>query len=259
MPLPIEPATLTGGCSCGAIRYKIDMPEQSLRQNLPYLPTEAGVRRPNTLTCHCNDCRRHTGSPLPCLLFQVPAPMISVSVLSPSDTPKPSSAANVVTGRILDVLDEGYDAAKIEASRPPYRPAMDVLRAIEGSGASNDTGSTWLRFFYSLEAGENASRSFCGRCGTQVCFHFKLIPEYCHGGELPDGWADLFDIFVGTMDREFLEKDWLLPDSEVNFKCGTLVGRTVSASSKYLKGLPKSQGMGDEDVPKGEVDALALE
>lgn len=258
MTFPKEPATLTGGCSCAAIRYKITIPEHSQRPPVPFVPKETGLKMPDVLTCHCNDCRRHTASVLPVSIMQVPGPMVTVSTLSPSETPK-SSPANVATGRILDVLKDGYDAAKADASRPPYLPAEDVLRAIDGSGASDDVGSTWLRFFHSVNAGENMSRSFCGRCGTHFCFHFKLEPMYCHNGEAPEGWVDMFDIFVGTLDREFLEKDWLHPDSEVNFSCGTLIGRSVSASAKYLKALPKLQDMGDQYASKEEVAALAAE
>lgn len=156
------------------------------------------------------------------------------------------------------MLDEAYDQAKADASRPPYLPALDVLRAIDDGGRSSDSNSTWLRFFHSLDCGANMSRSFCGRCGTQVCFHFRLKPEYCYNGELPDGWSDLFDLFLGTVDREFLDKDWFLPNSEVNFMHGTLFSRTVSATAKHLKSLPKSQGMGGDEGMVGEDELAAL-
>jgi hypothetical protein len=209
---------------------------------------------PIAITCHCNDCRRATGSALPVALFQVPSHLVTVSVL-----PHEASESNVTTGRILDVLDDQYDQAKADAARPPYLPATDVLRAIEGSGQTS--GSTWLRFFHSFACGSSFSRSFCARCGTQVCFHFNLQPEFCHGGELPDGWADVFDLNLGTVDREFLENEWLIPSSEVNFKHGVLLGKTVSATAKYLKPLSKAQGLGDEDgmATEDELATLAAE
>lgn len=256
MPLPSEATTITGGCSCGVIRYRVAIPESSHRPPMPFAPPESGLQMPFVATCHCNDCRRATGSALPIALLQVPSPMITVSIL-----PYEASESNVTTGRILDVLDEQYDRAKADAARPPYLPAMDVLRAVDGSGRTTDGSSTWLRFFHSFACGPGFSRSFCGRCGTQVCFHFNISPDFCYGGKLPDGWSDMFDLNLGTVDREFLEKDWLVPDSEVNFKHGVLLGKTVSATAKYLKPLSKAQGLGDEDgmVTEDELAALAAE
>ncbi|RKK76817.1 hypothetical protein BFJ69_g6766 [Fusarium oxysporum] len=139
--------------------------------------------------------------------------MLTVSAMSPS------SESDIISGRILDVLADDYDAAKADADRPPYVPAMDNLRA------TGET-KTWLRFFHSVKCSLDVSRSFCGRCGNAA---------------LPDGWRDSFHLYLGTLDREFLEKDWFNPDSEVNFKHGTPLSRCVSATAKGLKDLPKMQ------------------
>uniref|UniRef100_A0A0D2XTV5 CENP-V/GFA domain-containing protein n=1 Tax=Fusarium oxysporum (strain Fo5176) TaxID=660025 RepID=A0A0D2XTV5_FUSOF len=201
MPLPNEPVKVTGGCSCGAIRYRINVPALDDRPLNPFAPPACGIKLPGAITCHCNDCRRSTGSFLATGILDIPAPMLTVSAMSPS------SETDVISGRVLDVLADDYDAEKADADRPP----LDV------------------------------SRSFCGRCGTQLCFHFKLEPEYCADGKLPDGWRDSFHLYLGTLDREFLEKDWFNPDSEVNFKHGTPLSRCVSATAKGLKDLPKMQ------------------
>ena len=47
---------LTGGCYCGAIRYRIDAPQDELVM----------------FKCHCRDCQRLTGAPF-CAVVFVPA------------------------------------------------------------------------------------------------------------------------------------------------------------------------------------------
>lgn len=249
MPLPDEAITLTGGCSCGVIRYRIVIPEISSRPSTPFAPREAGMSVPYTTACHCNDCRRATASCLPLGCLQVPGPMISVSIMGRSG---PDS--NIVSGRILDVMDEKYDAVQADAERPDYQPAVDVFRAQK----AEESGKTWLRFFHSFDCGMNFSRSFCGRCGTPVCFHIGLKPEWCDGRKLPDGWSDIFDIYTGSVDRVFLDKDWLFPQSEVNFQHGTLFSKTVSATAKYLKHLPKAQAFSEKEDKASENELAKL-
>ncbi|KAI3574100.1 hypothetical protein IWW34DRAFT_753560 [Fusarium oxysporum f. sp. albedinis] len=228
MPLPNGAATVTGGCSCGAVRYRIAIPKLDDRPLHPMSPPDVASRLPDTITCQCNDCRRSTGSFLAIGLIDVPAPMLTVSVI-PQD-----SESTIASGRIVDVLACDYDAAEADTKRPPYVPATDAFRATEES-------KSWLRFFHTTNADESWSRSFCGRCGSHVCFHFKLMPEYCHGGKLPDGWQDVFHLYLGGVDREFLEKDWFTPSVEVMFKNGTPFSRCVSATAKGLRNVSKVQ------------------
>ncbi|CVK87905.1 uncharacterized protein FMAN_05287 [Fusarium mangiferae] len=242
MTLPNEPVKVTGGCSCGAVRYRVDVPALEHRPLNPFAPPALEIKLPGAMTCHCNDCRRSTGSFLAVGVLDVPAPMLTVSAMPPS------SESNIISGRILDVLADDYDAAKADAVRPPYIPAMEVLRA------TGET-KTCLRFFHSVKCNSDVSRSFCGRCGTELCFHLKLEPEYCADGKLPDGWRDSFHLNLGTLDREFLEKDWLSPGSEVMFKHGTPLSRRVSATAKGLKDLPKMQEF-DDEVTEEELATL---
>ncbi|KAF5254132.1 hypothetical protein FANTH_1014 [Fusarium anthophilum] len=242
MPLPNEAVKVTGGCSCGAVRYRIDVPTLEDRPLNPLTPPAFGIKLPGAITCHCNDCRRSTSSFLAVGILDIPAPMLTVSAMSPS------SESDIVSGRILNVLSDDYDAAQADADRPPYIPAMDVLRA------TGET-KTWLRFFHSVKCTSDVSRSFCGRCGTQLCFHFKLEPEYCADGKLPDGWRDSFHLYLGTLDREFLEKEWFNPHSEGMFKHGTLLSRCVSATANGLKDLPKMQEF-DGQVTEEELATL---
>ncbi|KAJ4322379.1 hypothetical protein N0V84_004850 [Fusarium piperis] len=243
MPLPDDPATVTGGCSCGAIRYRIAIPRLEDRPLHPMAPPSSNTRLPNAITCHCNDCRRSTGSFLPLGVADIPATMLTVSSISPS------SETTIVSGRFLDVLADDYDAEKADADRPPYVPGTQSLLAGEES-------KTWIRFYHTISCGRACSRSFCGRCGTPVCYHFKLLPEFCHDGVVPKDFEDVFHICLGTMDREFLEKGWFTPDTEVNFKFGTSFGKCVSATAKGLKEIPKVQEF-DGEVTQEELDKLA--
>lgn len=245
MPLPSEATTLTGGCSCGAVRYRLAVPEAAQRPSIPFCPPDYGMTMPYTITCHCNDCRRASASVLPLVILQASSPMVTVSVLSQDDD------SPVHFGRSLDACSEDFDLAKADANRPPYKPSMEVFRP-------SSTGSkSWLRWFHSVDCSPSKhSRSFCGRCGTQVCFHFALQSEHCHDGKMPDGWADFMDVNVGTLDREWLEKGWFEPDSEVNWMHGTVLGKQVSATAKGLKGAMKANGFGGDE---GYADDQELE
>ncbi|CAG9944216.1 unnamed protein product [Clonostachys rosea f. rosea IK726] len=254
MTLPDEALTLTGGCSCGAIRYRVEIPAAASRPLSPFVPESVGTKMPYALTCHCNDCRMASGTFLPATLMQIPETMIRVSVLPRTGS---SETSNIITGRFLDCTKDDFDADAADAGRPPYLPASDVLRATQ----PQDSDKTWLRFFHSLDCGRSFSRSFCGRCGTEVCFHYALAADWCHGGKLPDGWSDVFDITTGSLDRKFVGVDWLAPDAETNFKHGSALGRSVSATGKWLKDTVKMKALGPEEgfVDEEELAELAKE
>ncbi|KFH42347.1 hypothetical protein ACRE_069180 [Hapsidospora chrysogenum ATCC 11550] len=262
MPLPSQPLILTGGCSCGAIRYRIAVPESSSRPPVPFFP-DGHDPMPNPVSCHCNDCRRATASLLPVIFLQCPAPMVTVSVLEESPDEQ-GNGQQQHGGRFVDVLAEGYDQVATDAKRPPYLPAVDVLRA---SSTSTSTGTqdnaakkTWLRFYHSTSCSPTASRTFCGRCGTQVAFHMALEPWHCTSGKLPDSFSDIIDINGGTFDRDVLDQEgWLDPGVEVNFRSGTALGKKVAASAKGMGHVPKMYGFvaAEGVATKEELERLA--
>lgn len=259
MTLPDEAVTLTGGCSCGAIRYRISVPETSSRATTPFAPPGLGPQMPYGVLCHCNDCRRATASLLPVAVAQLPMSYVTVSVLddqSPKEDNDNDNGSLFRSGRILDVLSPDFDLAAADAQRPPYLPGADLLRAV----SDNSTGvrGTWLRFWHSISCGQHFSRSFCGRCGTQVGFHFRLEPEYCYTGTLPEFGADLYDVNMGTLDREFLEKEWVEVGSQVQFRHGTSFGKRVAVTALGLRDLSKSQGLGEEEGMVGEDEIQQL-
>lgn len=260
MPLPSHPVNLTGGCSCGAIRYRIAVPESSSRPPVPFFPDDADPM-PYPMSCHCNDCRRATGSLLPVTFLACPAHVVTVSVLEESpDDEGNRQQQQQHGGRFVDVLAEGYDQDATDAKRPPYLPALDVLRAAGTSTQDNGKKKTWLRFYHSKSCTPTASRTFCGRCGTNVAFHMALEPWFCTGGKLPDGFSDVIDINGGTFDRDVLDQDgWLDPGTELNFKSGTALGRKVAASANGMRHAPKMYGVvaAEGVATKEELERLA--
>lgn len=174
MPLPEHALIIHGGCNCRAIRYRIEIPQLSSRPRNPFSTPDNPIHLPMVATDHCNDCRTATGSILPTWIC-VPAEMMTVS-LRPAPPPNPTSP-------------------KIDSNDGPWRPAMDVLTA----GAATAEGST-LRCFGSSP---KRTRTFCGHCGTNLTY--AIFP-------MVEGFPDIFDTVLGTVDREDLEKDWLAPD-----------------------------------------------
>lgn len=121
--------------------------------------------------------------------------------------------ARAVTGRIMELPASMQDVAEADQDRPPYIPAVDVLRpGVPGSA------NTWLHFFHSFSCSEDLSRSFCGRCGSPVAVHYRPDAEFM--GPLfvkPKGWLDVVDVFLGSVDKHILGKEDLLQvEHEVN-------------------------------------------
>ncbi|KAI1212696.1 glutathione-dependent formaldehyde-activating GFA [Annulohypoxylon truncatum] len=74
-PTPIDfpkPTSITGGCLCGAIRYKVDFPSDHDFLNL-------------SRTCQCTQCRRSTGS---LFLLAHTVPLSGFAFLTPTTTLK---------------------------------------------------------------------------------------------------------------------------------------------------------------------------
>ena len=176
MPLPEHALTIHGGCNCRAIRYCIEIPQLSSRPLHPFSTPDNPVHLPMIAADHCNDCRSATGSILPTWIC-VPAEMMTVS-LRPAPPPDPTSP-------------------KVASNHGPWRSAMDVLKA----GAPEVEGST-VRWFGSSP---KRTRTFCGHCGTNLTYAIYPMVE---------GFPDIFDTVLGTVDRADLEKDWLTPERQ---------------------------------------------
>lgn len=109
--------------------------------------------------------------------------MVSASCVAPSDSIHPvNSEAVPTTG--------------------PWFPATEIFNP---SPASEKT----LLTFY--ESSEGRRRSFCGRCGTNLAY--AMFPT-------PEGWPEMLDVVLGTVDREYLDGHHLEPERQLWWDCG---------------------------------------
>ena len=185
MPLPPEPLTIQGGCKCGAIRYKIDIPAISERPPHFSEASESNqetVHLPMIVIDHCNGCRRATGSILPFWIC-TPISMVSTSCMARPDPAHPPKSEAVPTAG-------------------PWLPAAEIFKPSAASA------NTFLTFY---ESSEGRRRSFCGRCGTNLAY--SIFPT-------PEGWPEMLDVVLGTVDREFLEGSNLAPERQLWWDCG---------------------------------------
>lgn len=207
MPLPDTPLTIRGGCNCSAVRYTIRIPELAKRPIHPLVaahePKIQGgdprmCRMPFTTWDHCNDCRTATGALLPAWIC-VPAEMVSVTCLTIDAVPPaddliyPTVNVTVPVGKFPRRQDENHSGDGTTITRP----GLDLLSPVsfEHGSIDNPVSSTWLRFHKSSDP---RYRSFCGRCGTPICYNYR---------PMPDGWPEMLDIVLGTIDREDLERE----------------------------------------------------
>lgn len=185
MPLPQEQLTVSGGCNCKAIHFKIDIPAQVDRPLHPTLLDEAKsddqVRLPFVCICHCNDCRRATGSPM---LFVICSPtrMISASCFSQSATDEEMQIAR---------------ESNSDAKRPAWSPAAEAFKPWPEK-ADN--------FIRQYRSSEGRTRFFCVRCGTSLAYAVHPMPE---------PWPPMLDVYIGTIDREDLDTEYMEPERQL--------------------------------------------
>lgn len=230
--MPKEAFDITGGCNCGAIRYRIAVPEFSKRPLAFTLgpnpdPSDPNaIRLPHAAACHCNDCRSATAG-LAMNYLVLPADFMTVSAL-PRDNADESVRA--VTGRLTDRPQTTDAVSASDAGRPPYLPSVDVLRpGVPGAE------STWLRFFHSYYCSpEVGSRAFCGRCGGPVAFHSRPQAEWF--GPMykqPEDFKDVMDVYLGTVDRHILDDgDKLAIEHDTSWKDGVRWYKKVVAGGE---------------------------
>ena len=187
MPLPQDSLILRGGCSCRAIRYKIDIPPASER---PFRPPPDNLEQlPFILFCHCDDCRRATAGLVLSGIY-TPTSMVTVSLLSCSPlTPSRVSSHNFADREENDARREWIPASEVFA--PGTAPEDSFLTTYKSS--------------------EKVYRTFCRRCGT---------PLTCSMSPMPEKWPDMLDIMLGSIDREDLEKGYMVPDRQFWWNSG---------------------------------------
>lgn len=205
MPLPSSPIIIHGGCNCRAIRYEINIPEHSDR---PFHPSsDQTLRLPLVVICHCNDCRRATGG-LTLAGILNPTAFVRVALL-------PRSSALPTPGRSrIEPPDADAELA--------WKPAAEVFRPDGVLSAPKDS------FLAAYNPSKGVTRTFCGRCGTNVSYSRHPMPA---------GWPELLGILLGTIDREDLTKAELRPERHVYWDEGIEWVRTLSSEGD--EGMPK--------------------
>jgi hypothetical protein len=186
--LPKESFTLTGGCFCSAIRYTISVPSLEERPKIPSMP-QREIHPPNEVTSHmpmisldhCTSCRRSPGSIVECW-FICPQSWITFSLLPRyTDNRTPSSPDEYIQPTTIGVL----------------------------KGEEEVVEASWLRHFVK---NEGCNRTFCGRCGTHLSFHYSGEPREMSKRA---GWPPIFDVPVGTLDKESVEMEGFRPSYKV--------------------------------------------
>lgn len=210
---PVTPFTINGGCNCGAIRYRITVPAHSERIPTPYRTPGADIeddddlRLPAFIICHCNDCR--TGS----------SGIVLAAILADLYT---------VEARIAAAPDKSDGPAHSESAE--WKPASQVFDkplVLASSGPLAVYESSPLR-----------SRWFCRVCGTP--FAYNIDAEHPAYSEWK--WPLMLDIFLGTVDREDLERDWMVPERRLWCEPGVPWIRKLIAGGSNAAGLPSHPG-----------------
>nr|POE65670.1 hypothetical protein CFP56_58776 [Quercus suber] len=204
MPLPNKAGLVEGGCNCGAVRYKVQIPAKDERPIYPLggADQKPPIHMPFVVTDHCNDCRRATGSLLPFWLL-CPMHMVSISLVQKSSVSK--------SGRL--------DPSII--SQDPWRPALDVFLA---DGPAEDT---FLAFFASSP---NRRRGFCCRCGTMITYCANPTPD----------WVDfpMVDFALGTVDRHILDENFMRPECQLHCDKGIGWVRRIALGGLKVPSFP---------------------
>lgn len=137
MPVPEHPFSLQGGCNCGSIRYRLDVPQFEERPLSVYCDDHAvseQSRFPQVLIDHCNDCRRATGCLTPVWIATI-VPYIKFSILA-------SGGRNWIDGN-------------------------EVLKK-KNVGTTKHAPLKWYK------SSENKFRGFCENCGTSICYRMGI-------------------------------------------------------------------------------------
>ena len=184
MPLPKHPFTIRGGCNCRAIRYKISVPPFEERPKSVYCTPGADVgeaRFPAVYLDHRNDCRSATSSILP-MAVVCETRTVQASLL-------PHEAGNEGRFETPDSEREWSAASEIFDFRSP------------------ELKDSFLSVY---KSSDGRSRWFCGRCGTMIAYSIDpgFIPAEW-------GWPPMIDFWLGTVDREDLEKDYMAAERKL--------------------------------------------
>ncbi|KAJ9628830.1 hypothetical protein H2203_002733 [Taxawa tesnikishii (nom. ined.)] len=169
-----DAVTITGGCNCRAFRYKVEVPPYDQRAEIPYY--EAGYSP--------RDVR------------------LPITFLDHCNDCRRASGALLPMGMITELATVSLSCllrTSAEALEPPYEPAAHVL----------DNPDVLERTYiaeYQNKPGRY--RWFCSRCGTHLGY---MLDAALAAKVWPDS-PRMMDIWLGTVDREHLEQEWIKPE-----------------------------------------------
>ena len=180
-----DAVTITGGCNCRAIRYRVSAPPFDHRPLTPYRTPGADIgdlRIPCVLLCHCNNCRLATNSILPIGLV---------------------TETRTVTASILSDATTNEGAISTPDSERTFSLALDIF---DHRKPASDVPSPLAAY----RSSSHCSRWFCSRCGTSIAYSVNpdIIPAEWE-------WPTMLDLWSATIDRECLDKEYMAPERMV--------------------------------------------
>ncbi|KAI1956705.1 hypothetical protein LOZ58_006208 [Ophidiomyces ophidiicola] len=193
---PSEPFTLTGGCFCKAIRYKITAPARGDRPGLPGVadtrvpplpgkPISPPVKQsdqpriPTKLPVidfdHCADCRHASGSVAQCW-FICPPEWVEWTLRHRPGFGKDEEGGTEVRLTTLEAC---------------------VSSTVEASTTESTIPATTYMAHY--KSSSRVTRTFCVQCGTNLTYHYARDPSSSSSSSLPP-FPALIDITTGSLD-----------------------------------------------------------
>ncbi|TGO59095.1 hypothetical protein BCON_0048g00210 [Botryotinia convoluta] len=130
---------------------------------------------------HYNDCQRATGAVLPLWLCSQ-INYITILLLRRSAAPQSPPSSSKAAGDSDEIRRRGLRFSAEEIFRP--------------GRSANDS------FLTAYTSSEARTRYFCGRCGTNVG---------CRVSPKPEGWPEMLNVVMGSIDMEDLESDVIIP------------------------------------------------
>ena len=193
MVLPKDAFTLSGGCNCRAVRYRVIVQAFQNRSPNPYRTPGSDIGDLRVLfvaICHCNDCRRASANILPHVL-------------------------------VTDIT--GVNVALVAT---PARTSADDKRIWEEAESVFDFTNASIRTNTTLavyKSSPQRSRWFCNNCGTPLGYSVDdgVIPEEWK-------WPKMLDLWLGTLDRESLEQEYMKPERKLWCHYGILGSEILS-------------------------------
>jgi hypothetical protein len=179
--LPRDAFKLRGGCFCNAIKYTISVPELAQRPLIPNPPSKPlGTRNevhehlPAIFIDHCNSCRRTVGS------------ILQAWFLCPQ--------------------------AWVEPELESRAPESHSVKPAVIDFVTPDEALQELTFVKGFKSSEYCTRTFCGKCGTHLTFHYSG-PNQEQAEKA--NWGPYFDITLGSLDEASAEIEGVRPDRQV--------------------------------------------